>query len=68
MMQWKRDALMEYLKDKDIGTIIHYPIPPHLSQAYEYLGKKVGDYPLAEQYANEVLSLWQVLIMMQKNT
>ena len=53
----KRDALMEYLKDKDIGTIIHYPIPPHLSQAYEYLGKKVGDYPLAEQYANEVLSL-----------
>ena len=53
----KRDALMAYLKDKDIGTIIHYPIPPHLSQAYEYLGKKVGDYPIAEQYANEVLSL-----------
>ena len=53
----KRDALMEYLKEKDIGTIIHYPIPPHLSQAYEYLGKKVGDYPLAEQYAKEVLSL-----------
>ena len=53
----KRDALMAYLKEKDIGTIIHYPIPPHLSQAYAYLGKKAGDYPIAEQYADEVLSL-----------
>lgn len=53
----RRDDLMTYLTEKDIGTIIHYPIPPHLSQAYEYLGKKVGDYPIAEQYANEVLSL-----------
>lgn len=52
-----RDALIGYLKDRDIGTIIHYPIPPHLSQAYAYLGKKVGDYPITEQYANEVLSL-----------
>ena len=53
----KRDALMAYLTEKDIGTIIHYPIPPHLSQAYAYLGKKAGDYPIAEQYADEVLSL-----------
>lgn len=53
----KRDKLMNYLKEKEIGTIIHYPIPPHLSQAYEYLGKKKGDYPIAEQYASEVLSL-----------
>lgn len=53
----QRDALMEYLKEKEIGTIIHYPIPPHLSQAYAYLGKKKGDYPIAEQNANEVLSI-----------
>ncbi len=53
----KRDALMTYLKENDIGTIIHYPIPPHLSQAYVYLGKKKGDYPVAERYADEVLSL-----------
>lgn len=53
----RRDDLMVYLKKREIGTIIHYPIPPHLSQAYAYLGKKVGDYPIAEQYANEVLSL-----------
>lgn len=53
----KRDALVDFLKMKDIGTIIHYPIPPHLSEAYSYLGKKKGDYPIAEQYAGEVLSL-----------
>ena len=46
-----------YLKEKGIGTIIHYPIPPHLSEAYRYLGKKRGDYPIAERYADEVLSL-----------
>lgn len=53
----KRDALMEYLKEHEIGTIIHYPIPPHISQAYKYLGYQKGDFPIAEQYADEVLSL-----------
>lgn len=53
----KRDALMAYLKDKGIGTIIHYPIPPHLSEAYRYLGHKRGDFPIAERYADEVLSI-----------
>lgn len=52
-----RDAMAAYLKEKGIGTIIHYPIPPHLSQAYAYLGHKRGDFPLAERYADEVLSL-----------
>ena len=52
-----RDDLAAYLKEKGIGTIIHYPIPPHLSEAYRYLGKKRGDYPIAERYADEVLSL-----------
>ena len=54
----KRNELMAYLKKEyEIGTIIHYPIPPHLSEAYQYLGKKKGDYPIAEKYADEVLSL-----------
>lgn len=53
----KRDELMNYLKEREIGTLIHYPIPPHLSEAYQYLGKKRGDFPIAEQYADEVLSL-----------
>lgn len=52
-----RDDLMNFLKEKEIGTLIHYPIPPHLSEAYEYLGYKVGDFPIAEQYSKEVLSL-----------
>lgn len=53
----KRNQLMEYLKEREIGTIIHYPIPPHLSEAYSYLGKRRGDYPIAEKNADEVLSL-----------
>ncbi|MBQ0036979.1 MAG: DegT/DnrJ/EryC1/StrS family aminotransferase [Firmicutes bacterium] len=53
----KRDKLIEYLKENDIGTIIHYPIPPHLSKAYKHLGYKVGDFPIAERYANEVISI-----------
>ena len=46
-----------YLEEKNIGTIIHYPIPPHLSQAYQYLGIAEGALPITEQYAKEVLSL-----------
>lgn len=52
-----RDELAAYLKENGIGTIIHYPIPPHLSEAYAYLGFHKGDFPIAEQYAAEVLSL-----------
>ncbi|MBQ6478084.1 MAG: DegT/DnrJ/EryC1/StrS family aminotransferase [Erysipelotrichaceae bacterium] len=53
----KRDQLMAYLKENGISTIIHYPIPPHLQKAYECLGYQKGDFPIAEKYANEVLSL-----------
>ncbi len=53
----RRDELIEFLKQKDIGTLIHYPIPPHLSEAYLYLGYKEGDFPIAERYADEVISL-----------
>lgn len=53
----KRDELMNYLKSFEIGTIIHYPIPSPLQTAYSYLGYKKGDFPIAEKYANEVLSL-----------
>ena len=52
-----RADLIAYLEERDIGTIIHYPIPPHLSEAYEYLGKKRGDYPITEEYADTVLSI-----------
>lgn len=53
----KRDALQAFLSEREIKTLIHYPIPPHLSEAYAYLGKHKGDYPIAERYADEVLSL-----------
>lgn len=53
----KRDELIAYLNEKEIGTIIHYPIPPHLSQAYEYLNVKKGSLPITEAYADQVLSL-----------
>lgn len=53
----KRDQLKKYLELSGIGTLIHYPIPPHLSKAYSYLGKKRGDFPIAEEFASEVLSL-----------
>ncbi|MCR5622118.1 MAG: DegT/DnrJ/EryC1/StrS family aminotransferase [Treponema sp.] len=53
----ERDALIKYLDEKGIGTIIHYPIPPHLSEAYSYLGMKEGSLPVTERYANEVLSI-----------
>lgn len=53
----RRDEFKQYLEDNNIATIIHYPIPPHLAQAYEYLGFKKGSLPITEQYANEVISL-----------
>jgi len=53
----ERQKLIDYLNDKGIGTIIHYPIPPHLSEAYAYLGCKKGDYPITENYADTVLSI-----------
>ena len=53
----KRDAIIDYLNKKDIGTIIHYPIPPHLSEAYQYLGYREGAFPITEKYAKSVLSI-----------
>ncbi len=53
----KRDKLQNYLTENGIGTLIHYPIPPHLQQAYENLGLKKGDFPIAEEIANTCLSL-----------
>ena len=52
-----RDELIAYLNEKEIGTIIHYPIPPHLSKAYQFLGYHKGDFPITEHHAATVLSL-----------
>lgn len=53
----ERDRLIEYLADRGIGTIIHYPIPPHLAEAYRYLGHKEGFLPITEHLAQTVLSI-----------
>lgn len=53
----RRDALMSYLEEHQIGSIIHYPIPPHLSEAYTYLGMCEGTLPITEEYARTVLSI-----------
>lgn len=52
-----RQELIDYLKEKGIGTIIHYPIPPHLSEAYQYLHIPKGSLPITEAYADSVLSI-----------
>jgi len=53
----KRDMLQKYLSNNEIGTMIHYPIPPHLQKAYKHLGYKKEAFPLAELYADTILSL-----------
>lgn len=53
----ERDRLMEFLREKEIGTIIHYPIPPHMSEAYKYLGYRKGSLPITERLAETVLSI-----------
>lgn len=53
----KRDELQKYLSENGIGTVIHYPVPPHLQKAYQHLGFKKGDFPIAEEIAGTSLSL-----------
>lgn len=53
----RRQELIDYLNSKEIGTIIHYPIPPHLSEAYCYLKIGRGSLPITEYYADTVLSI-----------
>jgi len=53
----QRDALQKHLAGQGIQTIIHYPVPPHLSGAYAGMGFERGDFPIAEKLAGEVLSL-----------
>jgi len=63
----RRDALQAFLLEKGIGTLIHYPVPPHLQEAYQHLGFRKGDFPVAEKMADTCLSLplWPGLMASQ---
>ncbi len=52
-----RDKFQEYLKRAGIQTLVHYPIPPHLSNAYKWLGFSKGSFPITEKYADTIVSL-----------
>jgi dTDP-4-amino-4,6-dideoxygalactose transaminase len=53
----ERDTLIKSLAAAGIGTGIHYPIPLHLQSAYRDLGYELGDFPVSERIAAEILSL-----------
>jgi len=53
----RRNELQEYLSRREISTLIHYPIPPHLQECYVPLGYKAGDFPISEELAKNSLSI-----------
>jgi dTDP-4-amino-4,6-dideoxygalactose transaminase len=53
----RRDELQIFLKEHGIATAIHYPMPIHFQQAYKNLGYSQGDFPIAEKYSSQILSL-----------
>jgi len=52
-----REELKKYLQNKGIPSMIYYPVPLHLQNAYQYLGYKEGDFPVTEQLCKSVISL-----------
>ena len=57
LRHFRRDKLQKHLNESGIGTLVHYPVPPHLSKAYASGGWKRGDFPLTEELADTVLSI-----------
>ena len=53
----KRDELQQFLKSKNVPSMVYYPGVIHLQEAYKFLGYKKGDFPVSEQLAKTVLSL-----------
>ena len=53
----RRDRLAEYLKENNISTGLHYPVPLHLQKCFSFLGYKKGDFPVSEELAEKGISL-----------
>ncbi|BCD67949.1 DegT/DnrJ/EryC1/StrS aminotransferase family protein [Nitratiruptor sp. YY09-18] len=52
-----RDELQQKLKESNIPTAVHYPMPLHMQECFQYLGYKKGDFPVAEKVSEEIMSL-----------
>lgn len=52
-----RADVQAYLQENGVQTLVHYPIPPHLQEAYTSLNYKIGDFPITEQFSDTCLSL-----------
>jgi len=52
-----RDGMMQHLKEAGIGSAIHYPVPLHMQRAYASMNYSVGDFPVTESCATEIVSL-----------
>jgi len=52
-----RDVIQQKLKESNIPTAVHYPIPLHLQKCFAYLGYKKGSFPVSEEVSQEILSL-----------
>ena len=52
-----RDEVQSKLNEQGIPTAVHYPMPLHLQECFEYLGYNEGDFPIAETVSNEIMSL-----------
>jgi len=53
----KRDELIKYLNENGVQSGLHYPLPLHIQKAYSYLNHKAEDFPIADKYSKEILSL-----------
>lgn len=53
----RRDELKTYLQEKGIPTMVYYPVPVHLQEAYAIYGYRKSDFPVAERLCEEVISL-----------
>jgi len=53
----KRGEIQQHLKENEVSSVVYYPVPLHLQEGLSFLGHKKGDFPVAEDAAEKVLSL-----------